>query len=66
MEESHVKTHRQRGERHVTVEAETHVTYLQAKECSPRAKAKRGKQGVSHGEDSPDDTFILDFGPPER
>lgn len=50
----------------MTVEAETHVTYLQAKECSPRAKAKRGKQGVSHGEDSPDDTLILDFGPPER
>ena len=49
----------------MTVEAETHVTDLQAKECSPTAKAKRGKQGVSHGEDSSDDTLILDFGPPE-
>ena len=59
-----MKTQTQGG-RHVTVEAETNVAYLQAEACSPAAKAKRDKEGVSQEEDSSDDTLILDFGPPE-
>lgn len=48
----------------MTVEAETNVAYLQADDCSPAAKAKRDKEGVSQ-KDSSDDTLVLDFGPPE-
>lgn len=58
-----MKTHRHREDA-VTVEAETNVAYLQADDCSPAAKAKRDKEGVSQ-KDSSDDTLVLDFGPPE-
>ena len=59
-----MSTHRHREDA-MTVEAETNVTYLQAHDCSPAAKAKRDKEGVSQKEDSSDDTLVLDFGPPE-
>lgn len=44
---------------YVTGSRETNVTYLQAEVCSPAAKAKRDKEGVSQEEDSSDDTLIL-------